>query len=249
MNFFESQGGTLDIKKILKENFTAKKLTFLAIFWVLALISQRINFSAVLGADNQFFTLFQFFAPIAGIFLGPVFGILAVLLAETGNFVLNAMPWTVLNMLRLVPILFATYYFGIRNGSWQKRFSILIPVLAIIAFIVHPVGRTVWFFTIFWTIPIIAVILPKKFGGESVFIRSLGATMTAHAAGGALWIWTIPMTAGQWIGLIPVVAYERLLFAAGIGVTFFVFNTVFAMLDEKWTSNAVFIDKSKVLVK
>ena len=233
------------IETFFRKNFTTKKLIFFSIFMVLSFFAQRVNFSALVGAENQFFTLFQFFAPVAGIFLGPVFGISAVLLAEIANFALQAMPFTALNMLRLIPILFATYYFGSRK---EQRLSIVIPALAIVAFVLQPVGRTAWFFTLFWTIPIIIRLLPQKYR-EKAFLRSLGATFSAHAVGGAIWAWTVPMTQAQWIGLIPVVVYERLLFASGITVTYVALNTLLAWLDTRLTQDAVAIDKNYVIGK
>ena len=56
--------------------------------------------------------------------------------------------------------------------------------------------------------------------------RSLGATFAAHSVGGAFWIWTVPMAAGQWVALIPIVIYERLLFAGGIVISYVAFNAV-----------------------
>jgi hypothetical protein len=120
-------------------------------------------------------------------------------------------------------MLFAAYYFG----SKTMRLNVTVPMIAIIAFIAHPVGRHVWFFTLFWTIPIIVRMLPQRYA-NNVLLKSVGATFTAHAVGGMLWIWTVPMTAEQWILLIPVVIYERLLFAGGIAASYLALNAVFA---------------------
>src|SRR3989338_10977583 len=125
-------------------------------------------------------------------------------------------------------MLFAAYYFG----SKKKNLSVIISLIAIAAFILHPVGKQVWFFTLFWTIPIIAKILPKKYS-NSVIAKSFGPTFTAHSVGGALWIWTVPMTAAQWIALIPIVIYERTLFASGIAVSYIAFNALMDKLVEK----------------
>lgn len=201
--------------------FTKKRLIFLAIFTVLVLIGKNINFSPLVGAENQFFTLFQFFGPIAGAFLGSVFGVIAVLFAQLIDFFVVGKEATLINVLRLTPMLFAAYYFG----SKKKNLSIIVPLIAIIAFIAHPVGREVWFYTLFWTIPIIAKLLPQKYS-NNVLVKSYGATFAAHSVGGALWIWTIPMTAGQWIALIPVVIAERFLFGAGIAASYVAFNVL-----------------------
>ena len=230
----------MELKKIM----TRKGLIFLILFSILAFVGQKINFSPLIGADNQFFTLFQFFGPIAGAFLGPVVGILAVLIAELTNFLIVGKAWSLINLVRILPMLFAAYYFGVNREKF--RLSLIVPLAAIIIFIAHPVGRQVWFFALFWTIPIIVKLLPAKYSGSAI-LRSLGATFTAHAVGGAAWIWTVKMTAGQWIGLIPVVAYERLLFAAGIFGSYIVINTLLNKLDSKLTSDVVNIDKDYVL--
>ena len=75
-------------------------------------------------------------------------------------------------------------------------------------------------------------LLPQKYS-DSLISRSLGATFTAHAIGGAFWIWTIPITSGQWIALIPIVIYERLLFPAGIAVSYVAFNALFDKVLDK----------------
>ncbi len=141
-------------------------------------------------------------------------------------------------------MLFAAWYFGTK----KDKISFLAPVLAIVLFIAHPVGRQVWFFSLFWTIPIIIKLLPKKYG-ERVFLKSLGATFTAHAVGGAMWNYMVPMTPGAWVGLIPVVVYERLLFAAGIAVSFVVLNTVLDKLDVKTKSDYINVDEKYVMFK
>lgn len=216
-----------------KEIFTKKRLVFIAIFTALVFIGNKINFSALVGDKNQFFTLFQFFGPIAGGFLGSVFGIIAVLFAELIDFFVSGKEVMLLNILRLMPMLFAAYYFG----SKKRNLSVIVPIIAIAAFVLHPVGRQVWFFALFWTIPIIAKLLPQKYSG-SVISKSFGATFTAHAIGGAIWIWTVPMTAAQWVALIPIVIYERTLFASGIAVSYIALN---ALMDKV-------LDKLKISV-
>jgi len=214
----------MDLSKI----FTKKRIFFIAIFTFLVLIGKQINFSPLVGADNQFFTLFQFFGPIAGGFLGPVFGVIAVLFAELIDFFIVGKETNLINLLRLSPMIFAAYYFGTK----KKNLSILVPIIAITAFVLHPVGREVWFFTLFWTIPIIGKLLPRKYS-SNVLVKSYGATFTAHSVGGALWIWTVPMAAGQWIALIPIVFVERFLFGAGIAVSYVVFNVLFDKVLDK----------------
>lgn len=228
----------------LNKLVTKKGMLFLIIFSALVFVGDRINFSKLVGAENQFFTLFQFFGPVAGAFLGPVVGVLSVLIAEVSSYLLLGKAFTLVNVLRLLPMLFAAWYFGTR----KDKLSFFVPVAAIALFIAHPVGRQVWFFALFWTIPIIIKLLPKKYG-EKAFLRSLGTTFTAHSVGGAMWNYIVPMTPAAWVALIPVVIYERLLFAGGITVSFITLNTLLDRLDAKTKEEYVNVDKRYVLFK
>ena len=222
--------------------FTKKRIIFLVLFVILVFLGKKINFSPLVGAESQFFTLFQFFGPIAGGFLGATVGWIAVLFAQIVDFFIVGKELTIVNLLRLLPMLFAAFFFA----SWRKYSSryvnVFVPLLAIILFVVHPVGRQVWFFSLYWLIPVIAVLLPKKWPGK-LFFRSCGATFMAHAVGGVLWIYTVPMPAEAWIGLIPIVAYERFLFGLGIAGSYVVFNSLLDYVVEKWKLNV----PSKVL--
>jgi hypothetical protein len=232
----------------LKKIFSTKRIIFLLIFLAMVLIGKKINFSAVIGAENQFFTLFQFFGPIAGAFLGPVFGVISVLGAQIADLFIVGKAWSLINLVRLTPMLFAVYYFGTK----RKSIGVIVPLAAMFLFIIHPVGRQAWFYSLFWLIPIIAKIMPLKYS-DNVLLRSLGATFTAHAVGSTAWIWSVPMAAEQWIMLIPIVAFERLLFAAGTAGSFVVLNTVLDKLIHKFKwkipSDVLHIDKAYILTK
>ncbi len=230
----------MKINKLL----TTKGIMFLLIFSVLVFVGDRINFSRLVGTENQFFTLFQFFGPVAGAFLGPVVGVLSVLIAELASFIMLGKSFTFVNILRLLPMLFAAWYFGTK----KDKLSFFVPVAAIALFIAHPVGRQVWYFSLFWTIPIIVKLLPKKYS-ERAFLKSLGATFTAHAVGGAMWNYFVPMTPAAWIALIPVVIFERLIFASGITVSFVALNTLLDKIDSKIKSEYLNVDKRYVLAK
>src|SRR3989338_8254506 len=99
----------------IKEFFTPKRLLFISLFAVFAFITQRINFSALVGADNQFF------GPIAGAFLGPVVGVIAVFLAEITDFLVVGKELTLINIARLAPMLFATYFFATMNKEYRAK--------------------------------------------------------------------------------------------------------------------------------
>lgn len=230
--------------------FSKKRIYFVLLFLVLTYFANKINFSALVGAENQFFTLFQFFGPVAGSFLGPLFGIVSVLFAQIADFLVKGKEWQLISILRFLPMLFAVYYFS-RGEMRSKIAKAIIPLICIGLFIWHPIGRRAWIFSLYWLIPALAVIVPQKWPGQ-LFFKSFGATFTAHAIGGVIWLYTIPMTPGQWISLIPVVAYERFLFGLGIAGSYVALNTVLDYAIEKFhlkvPSSTLFLDKCYALL-
>lgn len=203
-----------------------KKLLFLALFTILGFLSLQVPFNKLAGS-NVSFTLFDFFAPIAGAFLGPVFGIASVLTVQVVNNLVKDTAWTTGAIIRLFPTLFAVYYFATiqkKSGQW----ILAVPVLAILAFLAHQNGRQVPHYTLFWLIPLIAYRFKNN-----LYMKSLGATFTAHAVGGAAWIWAFNLRAQVWQGLIPVVISERLLFAAGITVSYILVKHTLNFLASK----------------
>ena len=207
---------------------TQKKLLFLALFTLLGFGSLQVPFNKLAGS-NVSFTLFDFFAPIAGAFLGPVFGIASVFTVEIVNNLIKQTPWTTGSIIRLFPILFATYYFATIQKQGRRNWILAVPILSIIIFLAHPNGRQVPHYPLmFWLIPLIAYRFKNN-----LYMRGLGATFTAHSVGGAAWIWAFNLKPVVWQGLIPVVISERLLFAAGIAVSYLVIKHVLGFLARK----------------
>lgn len=204
-----------------------KKFIFLAIFTVLSFASLQVPFNKLAGS-NVSFTLFDFFAPIAGAFLGPIYAIASVLTVMIVNNLVKDVTWTTGVIIRLFPTLFAVYYFAAISKKGSSKWILAVPILAIIAFLAHPNGRQVPYYTLFWIIPLIAY----RFR-NNLYMKSLGATFTAHAVGGMMWIWAFNLKASVWQGLIPIVIEERLLFAAGIAISFLIMKNVLNFLASK----------------
>lgn len=203
---------------------TKKQLLFIAIFAVLGFITLQIPVAQLEGSRAKF-TVFDAFAPVAGSFIGTIPGVIAVLLMQLANFVIHGTYiQDIGTIIRFFPMLFAALYFA---GS--SKLNILVPLAAIAAFLAHPIGREVWYFTLFWTIPVVAYFLRDRF----LLARALGATFSAHAVGGALWIWAFALPASVWDALIPVVAVERLLFTLGIAGSFLLVNNLLGLLERK----------------
>lgn len=198
------------------------KILFIFIFTILGLTTLQIPFTTVLGSGTKF-TLFDFLAPTAGAFLGTVPGIISVLLMQVINIALHGFNNVgFASLIRLFPVLFGVFYF-----SKKRSVNLLIPILAIVAFNLHPIGRSAWQYSLFWLIPIAA-----HFWRKDLFIRSLGATFTAHAVGGALWVWAFGLSKTMWLSLIPQTAIERTLMATGISFSFVVLTNVLKLLSK-----------------
>lgn len=203
---------------------TRNWLLFFIGFTFLGVLALQVPLMKLVGSSVNF-TLFDAFAPIAGAFLGSIPGLVAVLLMQGFHFVTQGMNFSdPATLIRLLPLAMAALYF-----SRKMPLNVIVPALAILAFVAHPTGREVWYFSLFWTIPIVCYFLQERW----LMARALGATFMAHSVGGALWMWFVPIPAAIWVGLIPVVIMERLLFAGGIAVSYLAVNNTFAYLNEK----------------
>ena len=129
--------------------------------------------------------------------------------------------------------------------SKRTKLNYIIPILAIISFNLNPVGRSAWLYSMYWLIPIVCYFFQERF----LFAKALGSTFTAHAVGGAIWIWVFHLPQAVWLALIPVVAMERLTFAVGITVTYLVFNNVLNFLVQKKIVNWGFLINPKYVLK
>ncbi|OGF99630.1 hypothetical protein A2153_03665 [Candidatus Gottesmanbacteria bacterium RBG_16_38_7b] len=200
-----------------------QKFIFTGLLILLGLISLQIPFTRLLGANVRF-TLYDFIAPTLGVFLSTVPGIIAVLFIQLFNFLIHPDTLTGLgSVIRLFPVLFAVFYF-----NKKREINLLIPLVSIFIFILHPVGRTAWQYSLLWLIPVLAHYFRKN-----LYIRSLGATFTAHSVGGALWVWAFGLTREMWLALISQTLLERTLMAGGITVSYYALVKLFNFLKAK----------------
>lgn len=204
------------------------KLIFVSLFTFFGFIALQIPIATLKGARVPF-TLFDIFAPISGAFLGSPLGIFSVVVMQLVNLVAhgfsgldNSSLLKLAASLRFLPAIFGVWFF-----AKKERKLLVVPALAILAFNLHPIGRTVWFYSLFWTIPFFVWPFRERF----LLARSLGSTMTAHAVGGAIWIWAFNLPAAVWVSLIPLVIMERAIFALGISASYIFMNNVLAILS------------------
>jgi len=220
----------------MRHYFTKRNLIFLTIFVVIGFVALQIPFTTVIGSKVKF-TLFDFFAPMASGFIGTWPGLAAVFLMQGINFLVHgAKVIDAGTIIRFLPPLAAVWYFGSKS-----KFNIIVPLLAIVAFNLHPIGRSAWVYSMFWLIPVICYFLRERF----LLARALGATFTAHAIGGAFWIYAFGLSKEIWLGLIPVTAIERSMFALGIMAAYLVTNNALNILTVKKILNAGWLVNKK----
>jgi len=200
---------------------TKHKTLFLIIFILLSFGAFQIPVSKIVGS-GQDFTLFEFMAPIGGMFLGPLFGALSAFVVRGVNVLISGQTWDFLTIMRFLPMILAAVYFGLKG----KKMAIVFPVCMIL-FLIHPIGRQAWLYPMLWMLPLMAT-----FGKKRLILNSFGATFTAHAVGSTIFLYAFGLTPQIWLGLIPVVLIERGVFAIGIWASYLVVNTVLDKLVE-----------------
>lgn len=220
------------------------KLILTLIFVAIGFVFLQIPVNKLAGSKVSF-TLFDLYAPITAVFLGSIYGIVAVFLIQGINLLSSGLTNIDKgSIIRLFPTLFAVLYFALATKSKSKNYILFVPLISILAFNLHPVGRTVWYYSLFWFIPLLAWPLRNRF----LFARALGATFTAHSVGGAVWIWAIGLPAAIWTSLIPIVAMERLIFALGISASYMLMNNLASYIGaKKWIPVGLYIDKKYLL--
>jgi hypothetical protein len=197
----------------------------IVVFAVIGFILMQIPVNKLEGSSATF-TMFDAFAPIAGAILGSIPGLVAVLVMQIANMLVHhSAAADIGTFIRLLPMLGAVLYFAKPSSKWL----LLIPVLAILSFNLNPVGRSVWYYSLFWLIPIVA----HFFASRNLFMRSLGATFIAHAIGGGIWIWTFHLPKAVWVALIPIIVAERMLFALGITLLYVAVSALIPFLVRK----------------
>jgi hypothetical protein len=205
-----------------------QKIFFIVIFTVLSLLAFQVPISKIIGS-SQAFTLFELMAPIGGMFLGPLFGAVSAFFVTVVNVVFGHKSLDSLTLIMFLPPVMAAVYFGMKS----KKMAWIFPV-CIILFWLNPIGRQAWPYPLIWLIPFAATL-----GKKRLILNSLGATMTAHAVGSTIFLYTFPLPAAVWLGLIPVVFIERGIFTVGIWGSYILMNALLNGLSK--------IEKAKVL--
>ncbi len=198
-----------------------KKIGAGLILLIAIAVLSNIHLFKIMGSKDAFSAI-EFVGPIAVIFLGPLTGVLAVLLGK--GFSLGVLSFGIFDIGRILAMPLAALYFAYyKKYKWIS----LLPALGIILFALGPNGAiSYWYYALYWLIPAIIAYADTN----NLFLRSLGATFTAHAVGSVAFLYAFAPNPALWGALIPVVAVERLIFALGISASYVVIAYVLKAL-------------------
>src|SRR4030042_1579398 len=206
-----------------------QKILFIISFIILGFITLKIPFTNIIGSNKKF-TLFDFIAPTAGSFVGTGIGVISIFIIGSINLLFQGLDSVdKSSIIRLFPVLFGVWFFSVSKKSTNlAKWILVIPLISIIAFNLHPVGRTVWFYSLYWFIPLLVWPMRNKF----LFARALGTTFVIHSVGSTIWLWVFNLPASVWITLIPIVALERSIFALGISASYVLISNILAAFSR-----------------
>jgi len=193
---------------------------------ILFLVLTKIKFGPILGTQMKF-SLSVFFGPTLAKIFGVGYGTGTIILTHIiglliGSYKIKAVK----DFFTFFPIIFAGFYFS-RIFKGEKKL-IFIPLVCILLFIINPIGKTVWFYSGFWLIPIFVSLFKNKLDKIfklpifQIYGYSLGTAFIDHAIGSIIYLYLLKIPSHFWIEAIPMTIIERLMIAAGIEFFYFV---------------------------
>lgn len=211
-----------------------KAVSYAAIFK----LSGLFKISFLVGSQMIWFSGVNAVLPLSGAF-GGVFGAGLVFLARQLIHFFYFKTVSLSFLAFCIPGFCASLYWAqpsprLRRASFTLEgflglfIRLLLPLMCMISFVIHPVGSQAAVYSLYWLIPIVLYFIPRK----NLFLTALGSTFVAHAVGSVIWCYTVTMTPAMWMGLLPIVALERLLFALGMVVAHHLISFVLRKIDE-----------------
>jgi len=170
-------------------------------------LGQLFKVNLVLGSHEAVLSGFSILGPLTGLYGGAAFSI--TLFGLKSLFFGIVSPTTLVCPVAWnLPSIAASLYWATKH----RFFALFLPLICIIAFIMHPVGLGAWEYSLFWFVPVLIYVTKP----DNLFAHALASTFVAHGVGSVLWLYTAPLTSEQWLALLPLVVVERLVVATGM---------------------------------
>jgi hypothetical protein len=188
-----------------------------------------LKISLIIGSPFLFFSAANCVIPLSGLF-GGITGLAisyCIYILKTILFSQTTLFTSIIGFLLLLrlPTLVASLYVFSENTFLRTGISLLCIAL----FLCHPEGIHAPLYTLFWFIPLFGPLFVK----DVLFFRFLYATLLQHAVGSVLSLYHTSLAAANWNMLIPTVCFERLLFATGMYVSYFMISFVQDCIEKK----------------
>ena len=190
------------------------------ISFLLATLIAFFPFNYIVGSKFAWFSCSSMIIPALGYQYSLLYVIFYIFTKSVCTNIVS-----MLFLLHRLPLIFATL-------ALQKRTAIIsigLPCLAILLFSTHAVGSQAFYYAWYWFIPMIIYF----FAQDSLIFRAISASFVAHAVGSVIWLYTGNIGAATWMALIPLVACERLLIAAGMIGCVYLFKFIGLMFHKK----------------
>ncbi|MGQ9479416.1 MAG: hypothetical protein ACUVQ0_05265 [Thermoproteota archaeon] len=222
----------------------------------------KVKMWPIFGTDFHF-SVSVMFGPVISAFLNVYWGTAAIVLARIVGVAVNfykikytSLESALSGWLVFMPIIMGGIYFS-KIFKGDKRL-IVIPAFSILMFLIHPIGREVWYYSLYWTIPIIIAVFKDKIDSllgkhmPSIYLSStiktytysLGSAFTDHAIGSIMYLYLMNISAWAWIQAIPFTIVERAIIAAGITFFYFLIR-VSLIVMQRISALAVLTEVSK----
>lgn len=242
--------------KLTKKKILIIKIFFSIMFASLFIVLTKVKITPIIGTDSSF-SASVMFGPIISRFVGISFGVGSILLVHLFGVLIGLYKIkSIISYFTFFPIIFAGIYFARTFKSEKKLFWI--PIICISLFILHPIGNSVWFYSLFWTIPLIISIGKEKIDNilknyvARVYLYSLGTSFIDHAVGSVLFLYFMNIPREAWLMAIPLTIIERVIIAFGITLSYFFVKVSIKTLKEVFQSLTIIEvedEKEKILAK
>lgn len=237
-----------------KKRIMILKTFFSILFASLFIVLTKVKLTPIIGTDLKF-SASVMFGPVISKFLGIGFGSGSIIGAHIFGILVGIYKITsILSFFTFFPIIFAGIYFS-KLFKGEKRL-IWIPIISISLFILHPIGSSVWFYSLFWTIPLFVALSSDKLDKivknyvARVYLYSLAAAFVDHSVGSVLFLYFMNIPREAWLTAIPLTIIERLIIGAGITLSYFFIRVSIKTLKEVFVYLAILeVEEQKEKIK
>lgn len=199
----------------------------LSFITIILFVAKRCFFNQIMGMPGFMFTGFDAIMPLTGAIGLSFAGFLWALRTLVKFIVHGAHP---LSLVYHIPGLCAAASWAYQN----KLISRVIPFVCMGLFLIHPIGFASWLYPVYWFVPIIISFFPQR----SVFLQALLSTFIAHAVGSVICLYTVNTSPVLWWSLMPIVFFERLIFALTMTMIYYVSTFLGKIFSKSTVKNS-----------